>query len=387
MRLDVRLPIRFRAVTKRSPRERNVYCSKRLSVDVPELSRNEAEVAFRMRTRNGDHELLTVDGRLFRPLVFANKTTEAVLAQLGEAFSVLPVGPTSVEHATEITRPDLDNQSPFRFPIEVQFHRANLLRHRHDQVDWPEGGTVLVDDDNNEYLEEAAWLNTRNSFDFDAMLGKLANTNEDDLALASRMHDLQLSKLVLIDGQPWYETRPPCVKARASGNHYHVGFFPDFIDQRIDWQYIGFDELDALPFAVKSGVLPDGEAFDCIQPVLMAFDGLGLAARRMTSALSTWTVHCLNDVRRSSIRDRLEIDAVAEEAIRWNELLGEGGDLESNLDTAVAAWQKTETPVDHLDWGYMHGESPTSMVELVCERYSDRPISLGIDVPWASRKP
>lgn len=384
MRLNVRLPIRFRAVTKRSPRERNVYCSKRLGVDVPELSRNEAEVAFRIRTRNGDHKLLTVDGRLFRPLVFANKTTEAVLAQLGEAFSVLPVGPTSVEHATEITRPDLDTQSPLRFPIEVQYHRANLLRHRRDQLDWPEGGTVPVDDGNNEYLEEAAWLNTRNSFDFDAILGKLANTNENDLALASRMHDLQLSKLVLIDGQPWYETRPPCVRARANGNQYHVGFIPDFIDHRIDWQYIGFNELDALPFAVKTGVLPDGEAFDCTQPELMAFDGLGLAARRMTSALSTWTVHCLNDVRRSSVRELFEIDAVAEESVRWNELLGERGDLETHLDTAAAAWQKAGTPVDHLDWGYMQGESPTAVVEHVCERYRDQPISLRIDVPGAS---
>jgi hypothetical protein len=387
MRLDIRLPVRFRAVTKRSPRERYVFCSKLLRADVPELSRGEAEVAFRMRTRNGDHELLTADGRLFRPLVFANRTTQAVLTQLGEAFSVLPVGPTSVEHAAEITRPDLAVLSPFRFPIEVQYHRAGLLNRRRDPVDWPEGGTVLVDDDNDQYLEDAAWVNTRNSFDFDTILGKLEDRNEGDLAVASRMHDLQIAKLVLIDGRPWYETRPPCVKARASGSHYHVGFFPDFIDHRIDWQYVGFDELDALPFRANSGVLPHGEAFDCIQTELMAFDGLGLTARRVASALSIWTLRSLNDVRRPSERDRLEIDAVAEEALRWNELLGEGDDLEARLDTAVAAWQKAETPVDHLDWGFMGGESQTRVVELVCERYRDRPISLGIDVPWASPKP
>jgi hypothetical protein len=191
----------------------------------------------------------------------------------------------------------------------------------------------------------------------------------------------------MIDGQPWYETRPPCVKARASGNHYHVGFFPDFVDHRVDWNYIGFGELDALPFATKPGALPDGEAFDCVEPGLLTFDGLGLAARRMTSALSSWTVRSLNDVRRSSVRERLDIDAVGEDAVRWNELLDEGEDLESHLETAVAAWKKTGTPVDHLDWAYMQGESPAAMAEIVSERYRDRPISLGIEVPWASSKP
>jgi 3-methyladenine DNA glycosylase Tag len=107
----------------------------------------------------------------------------------------------------------------------------------------------------------------------------------------------------------------------------------------------------------------------------------------MTSALSIWIVRSLNDVRRSSVRERLEIDAVGEDAVRWNELLDEGEDLESHLETTVAAWKKSGTPVDHLDWAYMQGESPAAMAEIVSERYRDRPISLGIEVPWASSKP
>ncbi|MCS4090141.1 hypothetical protein [Rhizobium sp. BK176] len=387
MRLDIRLPIRFRAVTKRSPRERHVYCSKRLNIAVPELSRSEAEVAFRMRERNGDHQLITVNERLYRPLVTGNATAETVMARFGAAFSVLPAGPISVMPATEITRPDLYIPSPVRLPIEFHYHRQALLRRRGAPGDWPKGGTELVRNDNDIFLEETRWANTRNSLDFDALMEKLDTANEDDLELAERTHDAQLAKLVMIDGEPWYETRPPCVKVRADGSVYHVGFLPDYVDHHIGWQYFGVEELDALPFEFKPGVLPDGETFECHRPDLLAFDSLGLAARRTTSAVSIWTAQSLNDVRRWEARERQDIDDVAEDAVRWNELLGEGNDFAQHLEMAVDTWNAMGSPVDHLVRAYSEGQSLADAARLVCERYRDRPISLALGAPWTQPKP
>lgn len=227
MRIDIRLPTLFRATTKRSERERKVYCSRLFHADVPELSRSELEIGFRLENRIGEHELLAQDGRLYRPLATAGRNREDVIRQLGNAFSVIPSGLCSATSGSEMTRPVLSRAiSPVQFPIEYHYYRATFLRKRREPSEWPEAGTSLQVRDVDVNLEGSVWENTRNGVDFDRLFDKLATTNTEDLDVARRMQELQISRLVMVDGDPWYETRPPCVTFSPNGGRFHVGFFP-----------------------------------------------------------------------------------------------------------------------------------------------------------------
>lgn len=281
MRIDIRLPTLFRATTKRSERERKVYCSRLFHVDIPELSRTEMEVGFRLRNNVGEHVLLTRDNLLYRPLMTAGRSSDDVLRQLGTAFSVIPNGLCSVTSGSDMTRPDLSLAiSPVQFPIEYHYYRTGLLRRRREPGEWPEAGTVLQARDEDVNLEESVWENTRNGIDFDRLLDKLATTNAEDLDDARRLHEMQISRLVMVDCEPWYETRPPCVKFSPGGGRFHVGFFPDWLDHQVDTQYAGFDTPEDLPLGKSVGMLEDGVRYDAVMPDLLAFDQTEFAARR-----------------------------------------------------------------------------------------------------------
>lgn len=380
MRIDVRLPTLFRATTTRSERERTVYCSRLFRVDTPEYSRTEMDVAFRLENTLGEHVLLSRGGRLYRPLMTAGRSSDDVLRQLGAAFSVIPNGLCAVTSGSEMTRPDLSLAiSPVQFPIEFHYYRTGLLRRRRAPGEWPEAGTVLVTRDEDVNLEDSVWENTRNDIDFDRLLDKLATTNAADLDVARRMHEMQISRLVMINGEPWYETRPPCVKFSPGGGNFHVGFFPDWLDHQVDAQYVGFETPEDLPLGHSEGTLADGVRYDAAIPELLVFDHIEFAARRTTAALSIWCVETLSNIRVQSRRERTEIDPVAENAVGWNELLGEGEDVAVDLEQVFAVWERLGSQISNRDWHYVDQEYVELAAKWVAERERDRPITLALN--------
>lgn len=381
MRIDFRLPTLFRATTKRSQSERRVYCSKALRVEVPELSRAETDVAFRLRNRIGEHVVLAHEGRLFRPLVSLERDRDEVIRQLGLAFSVLPNGIFRMTPGSEMTRPDLTLAiSPVPFAIEYHYHRTSLLRGRRAQLEWPEAGTTLQVADEDINLEDSVWENTRNAVDFDRLADRLETTNHDDLVAADRMHAKQASRLVFVDGEPWYETRPPCVKLvpGEGDSRYHVGFFPDWLDHWMDAQYVGFGDIGELPIGKTPGALSDGVRYDVAMPELLAFDTVEFAARRTAAALSIWCVERLNDVRFPNRRERAEIDGIAEKAVAWNELLGEGDDVAEDVAAALDIWTDMGMPISHHEWQFLETTDVERSARWAMERERDKPISLAL---------
>lgn len=379
MRIDIRLPTLFRATTKRSERERKVYCSRLFSVDVPELSRAEMEIGFRLRNRIGEHVLLARDGRVYRPLMTAGRSKDDVIRQLGIAFSVIPNGLCSLTSGSEMTRPDLSLAiSPVQFAIEYHYYRTRLLRRRREPAEWPEGGTSLQMRDEDINLEDSVWENTRNGIDFDKLLDKLASIKTEDLEVAGRMQEMQISRLVMIDGEPWYATRPPCVSFAPGGGRFHVGYFPDWLDHQVGIQFAGFDTPEDLPLGQSAGMLEDGVRYEVLMPELLVFDQADFAARRTAAALSVWCAERLNDVRVQSRRERTDIDHVAENAVAWNELLGEGEDVADEIEHVLAVWMQMGLPISHRDWHYLDQEFVEQAARWVAERERDRPITLAL---------
>jgi hypothetical protein len=277
MKLDVRLPILFRATptTPATPRasleERWVQVPYAHSVDIPEISASEADIALDRVVEVGArlNELPTVReyrGRLYREVggnaYFEDAFANPGIARKGREYMSSPTIWTSMWKMGD---------SPVAFPVE-------------NHHDWKiETLALSVSRNNRMWIQRSGDKNTFPEYR-EALLA-LADVNSEDIAENLEMFEHQCSKLIRIGGVLHYESRPPCVTVEFTSEPSYMAraevtmdFLSDMPDENmLKYRFPLSDMREAFDFAASfiPGAVAEGarmiDLVDISHP-LLAFD-------------------------------------------------------------------------------------------------------------------
>ncbi|MBY3432599.1 hypothetical protein HFN89_00230 [Rhizobium laguerreae] len=246
MQLSIKFPVMARALVKGARLESRMLVSHVHKVEVPSVSARETEVPIRtvvsqneLGLFHGMRELRMHDGRLYRYLdihtQFGRVTKGA--AMLDEAFGDFWMRRADYIASTDGRFDVMSDVNPLSKPIRMVIEdrldamAMNLSDGRNRT--WPKlvGGAPAVENEN---------------LTLDAAMDDVQEVNRDDLEEAFAMHRAQADRLLLIDGELWYETTPPCIAvetlwrggvAKNASVHARYRHLPEAMDHAITTVY------------------------------------------------------------------------------------------------------------------------------------------------------
>lgn len=392
MQLDVRFPLLLRGVPKRTPQTKNVYVSTTFRGEVAEYSSSDIPVVFETATaycklegplaRGGQLSALgfrmrAAGGKLYRKI--ASSLEEATRTRMFDtAFRCANAAAQSL--GTEIS---LRGQSQFVGPLSHDVGQELEFRMRREEEDvnaltylWPTFRPADVPVAHYLHQEGGGQLAFRNDVGLDWVLKNIRTLEEDGLALCEDMYRHQFSKLVMIDGEFWMESRPPAYRVTPSWTEEYgtadvdMVVLPDTLDMKTDRLFFPLTETEDMEGYIErlKGVSraaainrPDGPVrmvedmrgatpnlflvdYQCSDPDLLHFDHRHEETHRLALALAVENERHLarNPQLRAKVGPELcaAVDAAHLEAMKQNTLLGEAGDPARWLTESATVWKK-----------------------------------------------
>ncbi|MCZ7861235.1 hypothetical protein O9X98_07415 [Agrobacterium salinitolerans] len=247
MKIDIRYPLRFKALPPRCSGRKDVLVSFLHTATVPEISEREVSTVFETATET-PYRLVEFGGKLFRRI--GNTAEEAVKETLNQGFQ-------HDESRNDLRYFTFENGKTPQRPLSQPLN--NHICHR----------LYLEGDNRNKELEAWPFIpvitgfagrrTSRNSFLFEDLERKLKDIDGEDFAKGRAEHVAEAAKLLVVDGDLWIETPPPAIAVKVDGYGstarmvMELTHLPDWLDGNLDRQYFPLSEHEkALEYAARA---------------------------------------------------------------------------------------------------------------------------------------
>lgn len=336
MKTKIRLPMLFDANVRGHKSQKTVYLAREHSVDIPDVAGSDTNVVFSANTGvlgevnpyqerspltfyngSGKFELREYEGRIYRP----------VDDYFADAFPFH-------SHMACVSR-------PIRHHYDFLLSMIGVPR---KVMTWP----------SYDLYQEAREVTL-----FDDLLDQFVDMDNKAFREAEDMHAKRIDELLVVDGQMWVVTTPPCFSVEVrQGYHqqhedkilYSLGLAPDSFDPCVGRRYFPITDQSAAQAHIEAlrGLLPPGKtsfgekvpnfAFDA--HAAFDFDPTEEISKRLPVALALSSV--------LEKKKALAAPEIAEEAFArikaQNMVLGSIVDLSDMFDGLVEAWDSVERP-------------------------------------------
>ena len=408
MRLDIRFPVMARMTRKGLRGERRMVVAHVHRQDVPDVSRGETELAVPpvivtpARNRVGvARELRLHEGRLYRyigvrGIVQYGSNGSVKTDLLSRAF-----GREGIAEYVHTSNPDgagYVNDSPVSNPV------LSVFRHRIEAM-----GMMDTSSRNRLWPRFISWSDGYNGIEENEkyLLSEVSPScltiDGDDLAESFEMHRAQADRLLMIDGELWYETKPPCIEVETFWQSYRPGesdvrvryrYMPDTMDQNPTALYFTLENADlAMETAEKlrkrfrmKSVVTDLPRFHSCEDPSFDFDTTEDLVNRTGQALSMSLLKYA--AQRPEKMEGLQagwLAGISEMFHRDNPVVGRAVDYAQYLPSLVENFL-TLSPYKFGGLNRMQNAQIRKTLPLVLEMMDDMPISfhgLGEKVSFA----
>ncbi|MCS4089345.1 hypothetical protein [Rhizobium sp. BK176] len=380
MKIDLRYPFLTTGIPKRNTRRRDLYMAISMTVDIPDISARETEVAFKTARKcrinfeqnayvNGEYKpawhhvvehtggtvLRTFGGKLYRRIgterdIVADPR-ERIFFNLGRAFPH-GIGGLDLEYGANISFAETGSSNAMS---------AALIR----QWDWELERTSISDG-----RVVNAWPmalggltrhGSRENLDFRGAMADIRDIDAEasDRSLAMIGH--QARRLLAIDGEVWMACRPPALVVDVDENqplatlslaHAHDGF-----DAKLSRRYFALNDLEAAREYLRDCVakrprerceyqaLEALPSYELLVPEIAEYDAEGEELSRIGYALAS---ECARFIARTDEwiegNKRDSLDAAMQAVSETNYALGVFGDVTPFVDDLCGAWDYLGRP-------------------------------------------
>lgn len=380
VKLDLRYPFLTTGIPKRNTRRRDLYMAISMTVDIPDISARETEVAFKTTRKcrinfeqngyvngvykpawhhvaehTGGIELRTYEGKLYRRIGTEREIVadprERINFNLGRAFPH-GIGDNELEHGADISFADTGTSNALT---------AALIR----QWDWElERASVSDGRVVNAWPMTIAGMTrhgSREKMDFRDVMAEIRDIDVEASDRSLAMIDHQARRLLAIDGEIWMACRPPSLVVDVNEDHLlatlSLAHAHDGFDPKLSRRYFALNDLDAAREYLRQcvtkpprerGVYQALEAippFDLISPEIAEYDADGEELSRIGYALAS---ECSRYITRTDKwiegNKRDSLDAAMLAISETNFALGQFGDVTPFVEDLCAAWDYLGRP-------------------------------------------
>ena len=413
MKLDLRYPFLTSGIPKRNTRRRDRYMAISMSVDVPEVSEGETELAFKTHRKcrlsfshagyesgvfkpsshhvdvhTGGVNLRTFGGKLYRRIGTEREIVadSATRFKLGRAFPH-GIGDNDLEHGADISYADTGSSNALS---------AALIR----QWDWElERASVSDGRIVNAWPMAMAGVTrhgSRENMDFRDVMSEIRDIDAEASERSLAMIEHQARRLVAIDGDIWMTCRPPCFLVDVDEQHslatLTLAHAHDGLDPKLSRRYFALNELEASREYLRQCVTkPPRERgqyqalealppFELFSPEVAEHDADGEELSRIGYALAS---ECSRYIARTGKRiegnKRDSLDAAMRAVAETDYAMGESGDVTPFVEDLCAAWDDLGRPSTFCDVGPAPARKRFGdmMVKRALHLLDDAPIDLG----------
>lgn len=414
MKLDLRYPFLTSGVPKRNTRRRDIYVAMSMSVDVPEVSEKETDVAFRTtQTCRFDHlpdhydhrgfvkqeykvgvgpggiELRVHDGKLYRRIGTERQILHDSRGawKLGRAFPH-GIGDTEFEYGANISFVTTGSSNPLT---------AALVR----QWDWElERASISDGRVVNAWPMTMAGMTrhgTREATDFREVMPQIAEVDGDASERSLGMIEHQTRRLLAIDGEIWMNCRPPCfaVDVEDRGDIYgtlSLAHAYDGLDTKLSRRYFALNDLDsAREYLQQCARKPKRERgeyqlyevlpqYDVIAPEFAKYDAEGDELSRIGYALASECTRYRARTHKWIEGKKLDsLHAAMRAAEETNYAMGEFSDVTPYVEDLCAIWNDLGRPSTFCEVGPLPARKRFGdmMIKQAWKLVENAPIDLG----------
>jgi hypothetical protein len=426
MKLHFELPYAFRGRPKGCRDIKDIFLTRRVSGDVPQVSMKETNVVFTVVDRRRDgivhqqgrwmqqridaansgkndtFELRSFDGALYRKI--AGSVTEA--RKLG--IFTTPFEETNSGRRNKLDDVLLPWQSEYGAdisPIRTMPDNAPLARPLMEEMTW-------IMDRNKPHCDGArsAWPPApslwdrrnppthahRNTRRFEKEIENIVDVDWQSMADADAMIQTQMDRLLIIGGQVWVKSRPPAIAVDNDfkwGSHYqsHIRLVtaPEVYVSKLFCAHFslgGIEEAREYAKEYTSGqcVLFDYTVpYECSDPTLLEYDWRSEAVNRFcyTAAVESRNYLLRNPGNADKITPEQHaiVQAAFDETMQVNHILGIHRDMSAYAIDLKTIWRKLSYR-QSLAVGVTAGCNGPEPAAKSLERYlDDAPISVSVD--------
>lgn len=400
MKIDISLPFLTKGQPKRCNSIRDIYVTMPITVDVPEIARDETEVAFKTHGREvvfsnpdtgrneiakvqAEYEIRAYEGRLYRKRVGIDQLKNT-------AFNVAFDTWTEPRQEDVGTAISVDSEyngvnplaAPLRRQIEWDLEKTSLYN-SNVVVAWPTASGL------------AGRARVRAAAEFPTLAPTIQHLNGELCELSHRRIEKQASKLLVIGEELWVESRPPAWRVRVVENWVTIDLAVviEGFDPILSRRHFPLDRLDdakayAKLCAKKRAAEPDEYTiseclvdYDAYIPELLAFDADAEELARIGYALAA---ECMrygrdNNVWMQSLSEELRGSLFAAHAatMETDLILGQVGDVAPYVHDLCAVWRSFNRPLYYCEVGPARARFGDMMMKRVRALAENAPISIG----------
>jgi hypothetical protein len=416
VRLDLKYPFLTSGIPKRNANRRDLYMAISMAVEIPEVSTDETQLAFRTaekfvlshlghRYENGEWvnqhykvevvhggvDLRTYDGRLYRPIGNEREILEDTRSadKLGRAFPQ-SIGERGLEYGADISMRTTGSSNPLSAALVRQWdwelERASVSEGRVVNA-WPTA------------MSGVTRHGSREAADFRSIMSELREVDGDASERSLRMIDHQTRRLLAIEGEIWMACRPPSlvvdIEERGSNEVFgslSLAHAHDGLDPRLSRRYFDLGDLerarDYLQQCVRKPQRERGEyqcreilpRYEDFAPEFTGYDADAQELARIGYALAS---ECHRHLARTSKQigsvNQDTLDAAMRAVVETNYVTGEFGEVAPFVEDLCAIWHDLGRPSTFFEVGPAPARKRFGdmMIERAQKLVENAPIDLG----------
>ncbi|MCS4089967.1 hypothetical protein [Rhizobium sp. BK176] len=357
MKLDIRYPMMFKSTIKgdRSSRATKfVDVHHVVRAEILEVSVQETGVALGTITEGASHErpagatlppIRSYGGKFYRKLELApDMFNKCYIGELNKSRGHIAIGDGAKGDSSNGWHPGGYNiRSRNAWLAQV----LGIVTKRNDRI-WP----VI-------HWHDAIHVpgSTRDFITLDRVRPQLKDIDADSFAYATSMMDMETDRLLRIGREVWMETTMPCVTVKPEG--LNIEFLPRGVDTRLDIKRFPLSKFDdavdymggirgqmvEMPVVDTGGEDVTPFDFDEEDEELyrLCFAVASAVARRSEQQ----DFHPIYEGKGALFdgHDRETFDAIRDELLASNDILGHRGSLQSMLPEIADLWRKCDYPL------------------------------------------
>lgn len=397
MKIEISLPFLTRGKPKRCNSERYIYVTMPVTVEVPEVFEWDTEVAFETYERfalfaepheaghivekvRAAYEMRAYDGRVYRKLF-------DVSAIKGAGFHIA---------FDDTTAPKAAGSSISAFGDYAVNPLAGAVRR---QVEWDLEKTSLSDSN-----VVTAWPGgpgniardrVRTMTEFPAIVPTTENIDAELAEISRQRIEAQTRKLLVIGGELWVESRPPCWRVSVLDEYITIDLATAFegFDPVLSRRHFPLDRLeDARAYARQCATPRASEDieyavseyivdYDAHLPDLLEFDADAEELSRIGYALASESMRYgrRNQIWLNNLDAglRSSLCSAYAETMGTDYLRGQMGDVGQYVEDLCTVWRKFHRPTSWCELGPVRARFGDMLMKRARSLAENAPITLG----------
>ncbi|MCV9965025.1 hypothetical protein OIU34_24315 [Pararhizobium sp. BT-229] len=400
MKVEISLPFLTRGKPKRCNSDRHVYVTMPVTVEVPEVPVGDTEVAFETYERYAlfadphteEHDILKVeaewemrayDGRLYRKLFDVTAIGDAAFHiafdDTTAAKAEDPGSSISTGFGYYGTNP---LASAIRRQVEFDLEKTSLSD-SNVVIAWPGGQGNIARD------------RARNATEFTIVGPSIENIDGPLCEKSMHRIEKQVSRLLVIGGDLWVESRPPSWRVTVVDNKIslHLATAIEGFDPILSRRHFPIDRLDEAREYARQCATPRASEdieytvseyvvdYDAHLPELLEFDADAEELSRIGYALAFESMRYAR--RNHGWLDNLDgalkssLFSAYEETMETDYLRGQMGEVGQYVEDLCTVWRRFHRPTSWCELGTARARFGDMLIKRARALAENAPITLG----------